>query len=184
VGALWAVGLAAEIVFFWQQGRWFRRLHSERWLQVAAGATALRFAIVAAFASSPVWLVLAQLSHVFTFAAHHAACIDLVHRYFPGRLRGRGQALYTILGYGISGVLGGVSGGWLIDHLGYAAAFWGAAAMALVALGCAWQAQRAGPAKPAKRAQPAQPQTGVNPKEPRSPVAPSEGPGGENQSRP
>jgi PPP family 3-phenylpropionic acid transporter len=30
---------------------------------------------------------------------------------FPGRLRGRGQALYTVFGYGIPGVLGGVAGG-------------------------------------------------------------------------
>ena len=42
VGALWAVGVAAEILFFWQQGRWFRRLSSERWLQVAALTTAVR----------------------------------------------------------------------------------------------------------------------------------------------
>jgi PPP family 3-phenylpropionic acid transporter len=143
VGALWAVAVAAEIVFFWQQGRWFRRLAAERWLQVAAATTALRFAAVAGLAAWPLALVLAQLSHALTFAAHHAACIDLVHRHFPGRLRGRGQALYTILGYGISGVLGGVGGGWLIDRLGYAAAFWASAAIAVVAWACAWRATKA-----------------------------------------
>ena len=146
VGALWAVATGAEIVFFWQQGRWFRRLASERWLQLAAASTALRFATVAGLAAWPVALVLAQMAHALTFAAHHAACIDLVHRHFPGRLRGRGQALYTILGYGISGVLGGVGGGWLIEQLGYAAVFWAATLAALLGLGCAWQAQRrAGP---------------------------------------
>jgi predicted NBD/HSP70 family sugar kinase len=51
-------------------------------------------------------LVLAQALHAITFAAHHAACIALVTA-LPGRLRGRGQALYTTLGYG--GGLGGVS---------------------------------------------------------------------------
>ena len=140
VGALWAVGVAAEIVFFWQQGRWFRRLASERWLQWAAATTALRFAVVAGLAAWPVALVLAQLAHALSFAAHHAACIDLVHRHFPGRLRGRGQALYTILGYGLSGVVGGVAGGWLIDRLGFASVFWAASATALAAWGCAWRA--------------------------------------------
>jgi PPP family 3-phenylpropionic acid transporter len=149
VGALWAVGVAAEIVFFWQQGRWFRRLSSERWLQVAAVATALRFAAIAGLGAWPLVVVLAQLSHALTFAAQHAACIDLVHRHFPGRLRGRGQSLYTILGYGISGVLGGVGGGWLIERRGYAAAFWAAAGVALVAWWCAWQAQRRAAAAPA-----------------------------------
>jgi PPP family 3-phenylpropionic acid transporter len=42
---------------------------------------------------------------------HHLACIAEVNRLFPGRLRGRGQALYTTLGYGVPGVLGGVGGG-------------------------------------------------------------------------
>ncbi|MCW5633007.1 MAG: MFS transporter [Rubrivivax sp.] len=144
VGALWAVATGAEIVFFWQQGRWFRRLATERWLQVAAAATALRFAAVAGLAAWPLVLVLAQVAHALTFAAHHAACIDLVQRHFPGRLRGRGQALYTILGYGFSGVLGGVAGGWIIERLGYAAVFWAAAGVATLALGCGWQAQRLG----------------------------------------
>lgn len=144
VGALWALATAAEIVFFWQQGRWFRRLASERWLQVAAASAALRFASVAGLAAWPPVLVLSQLSHALTFAAHHAACIDLVQRHFPGRLRGRGQALYTIIGYGISGVLGGVGGGWLIERLGYAAAFWAATLAALLGLVCALRAQREG----------------------------------------
>jgi PPP family 3-phenylpropionic acid transporter len=177
VGALWALATGAEIVFFWQQGRWFRRLASERWLQVAAGTTALRFAAVAGLAAWPPVLLLTQLSHALTFAAHHAACIDLVQRHFPGRLRGRGQALYTILGYGFSGVMGGVGGGWLIERLGYAAAFWAATLAALVGLGCAVQAQREGRAlrREVPQVPPAHPEVA-----PHVQVVTSEGPSGEN----
>ena len=142
VGALWAVSVAVEILFFWGQGRWFLLFTPHRWLQVAAAVTALRFAATAA---GGVWapvLVLAQATHAITFAAHHAACIALVHRHFPGRLRGRGQALYTTLGYGLSGVLGGVGGGWLISQQGFEAVFWAAALCAVVAWGCASMAQR------------------------------------------
>ncbi|MBS0304664.1 MAG: MFS transporter [Proteobacteria bacterium] len=149
VGALWALAAAVEIGFFWTQGRWHALLAPERWLQVVAVATTLRFAAIAAGGRWPLVLVAAQLSHAVTFAAHHAACIALVHKHFPGQLRGRGQALYTILGYGISGLLGGVGGGWIIEHLGFAALFWIAAATGLVALGCsrrvlACQARTAG----------------------------------------
>ena len=137
VGVLWAVSVVVEIAFFWTQGRWFPWLTPHRWLQVVAGVTALRFVVTAA-GGSVVWLlVLAQASHAVTFAAHHAACIALVHRLFPDRLRGRGQALYTTLGYGLSGVVGGVGGGWLISHLGFAAVFWAAALCALLAWACA-----------------------------------------------
>ncbi len=143
VGALWAVSVAVEIVFFWTQGRWFPRLQPHQWLQVVAVVTVLRFVATAAGGSSPTVLVLAQLTHAITFAAHHAACIVLVNRYFPARLRGRGQALYTVLGYGLSGVLGGVGGGWVISNLGFAAVFWCAAASALLGWLAAWRSQHA-----------------------------------------
>lgn len=131
VGALWAVSVAAEIAFFWTQGRWFHRFTPHGWLKIVAGVTALRFVATAAGGAFAPVLVVAQVSHAVTFAAHHAACIALLNRLFGGRLRGRGQALYTTLGYGLSGVLGGVGGGWLISHLGFAAVFWAAALCAL-----------------------------------------------------
>jgi PPP family 3-phenylpropionic acid transporter len=142
VGALWAVAVAAEIVFFWGQGRWFVAFKPPVWLQLIALATALRFALIAGGGAWAAVLVLAQLLHAVTFAAHHAACIATVHRHFPGRARGRGQALYTTLGYGLPGVLGGVCGGWLIEHLGFAALFWAATLCALVSWACARRSAR------------------------------------------
>ena len=141
VGALWAVSVAVEIAFFWYQGRWFARLTAYRWLQVVALVTALRFVATAAGGAWLAVLVLAQLSHAVTFATHHAACIALLQRHFPERLRGRGQALYTTLGYGLPGVVGGLGGGWVIAHLGFAAVFWAAALAGLAAWGCARRAE-------------------------------------------
>jgi PPP family 3-phenylpropionic acid transporter len=154
VGGLWAVSVAVEIAFFWFQGRWFPLLSPLRWLQLVAVVTLGRFVATAGFGAWAPVLVLAQLTHAVTFAAHHVACISQVHRLFPGRLRGRGQALYTTLGYGFSGVVGGVGGGWLIGHLGFASVFWAAAVCAALALGCAVLAQRLG-GSPAAGADPA-----------------------------
>ena len=141
VGALWAVAVAAEVVFFWFQGRLFGRLFDnftpQRWLQWAAALSVLRFAATAAFGSSAAVLVAAQLLHAVTFAAQHVACIMLINRYFPGPLRGRGQALYSVLGYGISGVIGGVSGGYLSSHFGFASVFWAGAGAAAMGWACA-----------------------------------------------
>jgi MFS transporter, PPP family, 3-phenylpropionic acid transporter len=143
VGALWAVSVAVEILFFWQQGRWFARWSAHRWLELVALVTAARFAATAGGGAWLPVLLAAQLAHAFTFAGHHAACIVLVGRLFPGRLRGRGQALYTTLGYGLSGLLGGVGGGWIIDHHGYAAVFWVAAGCGLAGWWCARRSSRA-----------------------------------------
>jgi len=153
VGLLWAVGVAVEIGFFFLQGRFFHRFSPQGWLLLAAGLSVLRFAATAAGGGSVVVLVAAQALHAITFAAQHAACIALVNQHFPGRLRGRGQALYTTLGYGFSGVLGGVAGGALSERFGLASVFWAGALMALLAMGCCWQLIRAhGPsARPAVR---------------------------------
>jgi MFS transporter, PPP family, 3-phenylpropionic acid transporter len=142
VGVLWAISVAVEIVFFYTQGRWFRWLAPYRWLQLVALVVALRFAATAWGGAIAVVLVLAQMTHAITFAAHHAACIERVNALFPGRLRGRGQALYTTLGYGVSGVLGGVGGGWLISHMGFAAVFWASTICGLLAFVCACRAAR------------------------------------------
>ena len=111
IGLLWAVGVVVEVIWFYFQGRWLHRLSMHGWLVVAALASALRFALIAAFGAWVAVLVVAQCLHALSFAAQHSACIAVITRHFPGRLRGRGQALYTVLGYGASGVIGGVAGG-------------------------------------------------------------------------
>lgn len=156
VGALWAVSVACEIVFFYTQGRWLGRLSPWGWLQWAGAVGAVRFAATALGGASAAVLVLAQATHAVTFAAHHTACVALVAQHFPGRLRGRGQALYSALGYGLSGLVGGVGGGWLITHFGHAAVFWASAVAAGLSVLCArrgaWHAGRAGPVAGAAQA--------------------------------
>ena len=142
VGLVWAAGVVAEVAWFWFQGRWLARLSAHGWLMVAAAVTTLRFALVAAFGAVPWLLVLLQCSHALTFAAQHSSCIAVINQHFPGRLRGRGQALYTVLGYGASGVIGGVAGGALSEAWGFAAVFWGASVAGFVAVLCCGQAWR------------------------------------------
>lgn len=148
VGIAWAVAVSIEILFFWTQGRFFGRLTPLAWLQVAAWVSVLRFALTAAFGHWLPALLAAQLLHAITFAAQHAACIALIHRFFPGPLRGRGQALYTVLGYGCSGVLGGLLGGWLGSAQGFSAVFWAAAGVSLAAVLAVRQAGRSERIKP------------------------------------
>lgn len=140
IGLLWAAGVAVEVGWFYSQGRWAHLLSMHGWLVLAALVSSLRFALIAGFAAQPVILVVAQTLHALTFAAQHSACIAVITRHFPGRLRGRGQALYTVLGYGASGVIGGVAGGALSQKFGFASVFWAASAIGLAAAWCCRQA--------------------------------------------
>jgi MFS transporter, PPP family, 3-phenylpropionic acid transporter len=142
IGVLWAIGVVVEVIWFYFQGRWVHRLSMHGWLLVAALASVLRFALIAGFGAWAAVLVFAQCLHALSFAAQHSACIAVITRHFPGRLRGRGQALYTVLGYGASGVIGGVAGGALSEAHGFAAVFWAASVAALAAAWCCARALR------------------------------------------
>ena len=114
------------------------------WLKLAAAVSVLRFGAMAALGGSAWVLVVTQITHAVTFAAHHAACIATVDRHFQGGLRGRGQALYSTIGYGASGVVGGLAGGAISGRWGFPAVFAAAAAMALGGLACYALGQAAG----------------------------------------
>ena len=113
-----------------------------RWLVVCGVAMVLRMALTGGLGYSLVALFAAQVLHALTFATHHTACIALVSHHFPGRLRGRGQALFTVIGYGVGGVVGVLAGGALASRFGFQAMFFVATLLALLATLSAWRVAR------------------------------------------
>ncbi|HVE52577.1 MAG TPA: MFS transporter [Ramlibacter sp.] len=142
IGALWAVSVVVEIAWFYTQGRLIGRFAMEKWLVICAVATVVRMAITAGLGGWIAALVVAQLLHALTFATHHTACIAMVTLHFPGRLRGRGQALYTVTGYGFGGVLGVLAGGAIAARWGFQAMYAAAAVLSLLAVVCALRVRR------------------------------------------
>jgi PPP family 3-phenylpropionic acid transporter len=142
IGALWAVSVIVEIAWFYGQGRLIGRFPMERWLAICAAATVLRMAITAGLGGWLLALFVAQVLHALTFATHHTACIAMVSRHFPGRLRGRGQALFTVTGYGFGGVMGVLAGGAIASRWGFEAIFAAASGLGLLALLCAQRVRR------------------------------------------
>jgi PPP family 3-phenylpropionic acid transporter len=142
IGLLWALSVVAEIAWFFLQGRLLGLLAMPWWLLLCGIAAVLRMGITAS-CGQWIWaLVVAQALHALSFAAHHTTCIAMVSRHFPGRLRGRGQALFTVIGYGFGGVFGVLAGGAIAQRFGYVAMFGVATMLAAVASVCAWRALR------------------------------------------
>jgi PPP family 3-phenylpropionic acid transporter len=142
IGVLWAVSVAVEIVWFFTQSRWLPRLPLTAWLVACSAAMVLRMALTTMWADVLWVLLLAQAIHALTFAAHHTACIALLSHHFPGRLRGRGQALYTVIAYGFPGVLGGLLGGVLSERWGLQSVFAASVLTSLVATAAAYKVWR------------------------------------------
>jgi MFS transporter, PPP family, 3-phenylpropionic acid transporter len=142
IGMLWAVSVIVEIGWFFTQAKWMPKLPLTAWLVVCSVAMVLRMGMTAQWADVLWVLLLAQAIHALTFAAHHTACIALLSHHFPGRLRGRGQALYTVVAYGFPGVLGGLAGGLLSDRFGLQSVYWLSLIAALIATAAAYRVWR------------------------------------------
>jgi PPP family 3-phenylpropionic acid transporter len=142
IGMLWAISVIVEIGWFFTQAKWMPRLPLTAWLVVCSAAMAVRMVLTAQWADVLWVLLIAQALHALTFAANHTVCIALLSHHFPGRLRGRGQALYTVIAYGFPGVLGGLAGGLLSDRFGLESVYWlsfGTATMATCAAYRVWR---------------------------------------------
>jgi PPP family 3-phenylpropionic acid transporter len=147
IGAMWSLGVLAEIVFFYFQAAVFKRVPAQRLMLFAFAAGLVRFTMIGAGAASLAVLVLAQLLHAASFAAHHSASIMTMQRWFAGALQARGQALFISIGYGIGGTVGGLCMALCWDRLGAHAVYFAAAALCAAGAGAAalsrrWQAPR------------------------------------------
>ena len=142
IGLLWALSVVVEIGWFFTQSRWLPRMSLPAWLVLCSVAMVLRMGLTASSAQVLVLLLLAQALHALTFATHHTVCIALLSQHFSGGLRGRGQALYTVIGYGFPGVIGGLAGGMLSTHYGLASVYWASMVISALAVACALGAWR------------------------------------------
>ncbi|MEK7344725.1 MAG: MFS transporter [Pseudomonadota bacterium] len=142
IGVMWVVSVAVEVGWFFNQSRWLPRMPLTAWLVVCSAVMALRMGLTTAWADVLWVLLLAQLLHAITFATHHTVCIALVSHHFPGRLRGRGQALYTVIAYGFSGVLGALLGGVISERWGLQSVFLASGLASVVATAAAYKVWR------------------------------------------
>lgn len=134
IGQLWALGVIAEIVIFLFMHRWLPRIGARRLLLASIALAVVRWLLIGGFADNLLIIVFAQLLHAATFGTFHAAAIDLVHRFFTGRLQGRGQALYSSMSFGVGGALGSLYAGYLWEGFAPSWAYYAAAGVASLGL--------------------------------------------------
>ena len=116
-GWLWAVGVAAEIVFMWFMEPWWRRFGPRNLLALGGAAAVLRWSALAL--SPPLWLLFAlQPLHALSYAATFLASLQLVERLSTPRTASAAQALNSALSSGLFSGLATIASGWLFDRSG------------------------------------------------------------------
>jgi len=138
IGALWALGVLAEVVVFVFVHRLLVSCGPRLLLLASLWLTVLRWLLIGLFVDHLALLLVAQVLHAASFGVYHAAAIHLVHRFFPGRYQGRGQALYSSLSFGAGGALGSFIGGYSWVALGAEWTYLGAALLALAGALISW----------------------------------------------
>lgn len=133
VGRLWALGVIAEIGVFLLMPQLLRRFGARNLLLFSLAAATLRWLLTALFVDKLTIILFAQILHLASFGIYHAIAVYYVHRFFTGRLQGRGQALYSSLGFGAGGAVGSLASGFIWNAFQPAAIFVSAALMTAVA---------------------------------------------------
>lgn len=131
IGALWTLGVLAEIGVFLAWPRLLRAFSLRALLMASFLCAVLRFGAIGWATQVLVLLVVAQLLHAATFGVYHAASVAAIHRLFPGRLQASGQALYSSLSYGLGGGTGLLVAGWSWEAVGPGLSFTLSSAFAL-----------------------------------------------------
>jgi PPP family 3-phenylpropionic acid transporter len=138
VGALWALGVAIEVIVFLNMHRLLERFGARHVLLASLALAVLRWSLIGLFVDLVAVQVFAQTLHAATFGAFHAAAIHLAHHYFPGPTQGRGQALYNSVGFGVGGASGSLISGGLWSGAGPTATFLTAAGLAALGWAAAY----------------------------------------------
>lgn len=112
VGALWGVGVLAEVVLFIYAGRVLSRASAQYWMQIAVVITVARWLCVALMPQVLWLMVIMQLSHAISFGLFHIASTQRLIELFSVSDRVNGQSLNYSIGSGLGGVLGAALAGW------------------------------------------------------------------------
>jgi PPP family 3-phenylpropionic acid transporter len=102
IGWLWAEGVLAEILLFWQGRRLLARLGPIGLMVLGGAAGILRWSLAGALSWLP-FIAAVQLLHAFTFGASHLGAMHFLSRAVPPSAAASAQSLYAALSSGLGG---------------------------------------------------------------------------------
>ncbi len=134
VGALWSLGVACEIIAFTLMRRVLLKFATKPLVAFCLIAGAARWAATGMWPDSGWVIALAQMAHALTFAALHAAYMQIIARDVSAHHLGFTQALFYSVASGLGGVASALVAGLLWSKIGDQACFYAAAGFSLLAL--------------------------------------------------
>ena len=137
-GALWAIGVFAEVALFAGSGALVQRFGAVAFLIAGAVTSVMRW-VVMAFDPPLAVLVPLQLLHGATYGATHAGAIHFIHQAVPRSVSGSAQALYATVGAGLAMGIATLIAGRVYALYGSGGSYAAMAVIALLSLAAAWR---------------------------------------------
>ncbi len=138
-GMLWSTGVIAEVALFFYMHRILKIISLRRILMFSVLMGSIRWMVLGCCVDNPGLIVFAQLLHAATFGSTHVAAIHFVHRYFYGVNKGRGQALYSSMSFGLGGMIGAYASGEFWSRYNAATVYYMSSVLCILAFIIAWR---------------------------------------------
>src|SRR5208283_1432927 len=122
VGFLWAEGVVAEILLFWQGGRLLAHFGPVGLMMLGGVAGILRWSLPGVLPSLA-FIAALQFLHAFTFGASHLGAIHLLSRIVPPAAAASAQTIYAAVSSGLGSGLVMLGAGALYAEYGGARLF-------------------------------------------------------------
>ncbi|MDL4841061.1 MFS transporter [Aquibacillus rhizosphaerae] len=117
IGIAWFVGVASEALVFALAGRWFKKFHPLIFIIGAGFLYTIRWFFYS-FVDDPIFIVALQFLHGLTFGVFYLSAFQYVTRLIPRVLQSTGHLVFVSVFFGLSGIIGSLLGGSLIDSMG------------------------------------------------------------------
>jgi len=138
IGQLWALGVISEVCAFLIMHRLLMHFSLRSLLITSLILTSIRWLLIGFYVEWLSALLVGQLLHAVSYGVYHSVTIQFIHRFFVGRLQGRGQALYSSLSFGGGGALGSLLSGYTWENLGPQVSYSLSIGICLFALSISW----------------------------------------------
>ncbi|WP_085993320.1 MFS transporter [Oceanobacillus senegalensis] len=117
VGLGWFVGVVTEAAVFAFAGFWFKKYHTMIFIIVASILYTVRWFLYATV-DDPMLVIGMQFLHGLTFGVFYTAAFEYVTRLIPKLLQATGHLVFFAVFFGLSGIVGSLTGGLIMDHFG------------------------------------------------------------------
>ncbi|MGP4066331.1 MFS transporter [Oceanobacillus sp. M65] len=124
VGFAWFTGVLTEALVFATAGIWFRKYHPLVFIIIAGAIYSVRWFIYATV-DNPIHIIGLQFMHGLTFGVFYLAAFNYVSRLIPKLLQSTGHLVFFATFFGVSGIIGSLVGGSIIDSLGGETLYYG-----------------------------------------------------------